>query len=67
LTALPEAIGRVPLTRLRLQGTLITRLPASLATPAGDLRIFLSRGARAVLEASSAEVLGGARGRVVFE
>lgn len=67
LTGLPEAIGRVPLTRLRLQGTLITRLPASLATPAGDLRIFLSRGARAVLEASSAEVLAALGGRVVFE
>lgn len=67
LAALPEAIGRVPLTRLRLQETAITRLPASLATPAGDLRIFLPRGQRAAIEASSAEVLAGLGGRYCFE
>jgi len=67
LTGLPEGLGRVPLTRLRLQGSAITRLPASLATPAGDLRIFLSRGQRAALLESSGSVLAALGGRVVFE
>lgn len=67
LTALPEAIGLLPLTRLRLQKTAITRLPASLAAPAGELRIFLPRDQRAAIEASSAEVLARLGGRVVFE
>ena len=67
LAALPEAIGTVPLTRIRLQNTLITRLPASLATPAGDLRIFLPRDQRAAIEASSAEVLAALGDRYCFE
>lgn len=67
LAALPEAIGQVPLTRLRLQNTPLTRLPDSLATPAGDLRIYLPREQRAVIEASSAAVLRALGGRVVFE
>ena len=67
LAALPEGIGRVPLTRLRLQRTRITRLPESLATPAGDLRIFLPRDQRAAIEASSAGVLAALGKRAVFE
>lgn len=67
LAALPEAIGQVPLQRLRLQNTLITRLPESLATPAGDLRIYLPREQRSVIEANSAAVLRALSGRVVFE
>lgn len=67
LTELPEAIGRVPLTRLRLQRTAIVRLPESLATPAGDLRIYLPRDQQVAIEASSAGVLAALGGRVVFE
>lgn len=67
LERLPEAIGQVPLTRLRLQNTPITRLPDSLATPAGDLRIYLPREQRAAIEASSAAVLRALDRRAVFE
>jgi len=67
LQALPEAIGRVPLQRIRLQGTAITRLPESLATPAGDLRIHLPREHRAALEASSRAVLAALGHRYTFE
>lgn len=67
ITALPEAIGALPLTRLRLQRSAIARLPASLATPAGDLRIYLPSEQRATLEASSADVLAALGRRVSFE
>lgn len=67
LVALPEAIGALPLTRLRLQHTAITRLPASLAAPAGDLRIYLPREQRAAIEAASADVLAALGSRASFE
>lgn len=67
LVGLPEGIGRVPLTRLRLQRTRISRLPESLATPAGELRMFLPREQRAAIEASSGRVLAALGKRVVFE
>ena len=67
IESLPESIGRAPLQRLRLQQTAITRLPASLATPAGDLRIFLPREHRAAIEASSAAVLNALGSRARFE
>jgi len=67
LQALPEAIGRVPLQRLRLQDSQITRLPESLASPAGDLRIHLPREHRAAIEASSRAVLAALGHRFTFE
>jgi Leucine-rich repeat (LRR) protein len=67
LTSLPEAIGEVPLTRLRLQNTLLKRLPESLATPAGDLRIYLPREQRDVIEFNSAAVLRALGSRALFE
>jgi len=67
LESLPESIGRAPLQRLRLQQTAITRLPVSLATPAGDLRVFLPREHRAAIEASSAAVLNALGSRARFE
>lgn len=67
LASLPEAIGEVPLTRLRLQNTLITRLPDSLATPAGDLRVYLPREQRDVITLNSAAVLRALGSRAVFE
>jgi len=70
IEALPESIGQVPLQRLRLQETAITRLPDSLATPdgpAGDLRIFLPREHRDAIEASSAAVLRALGSRARFE
>ena len=67
IAELPEAIGRLGLTRLRLQGTRVTRLPDSLAAPAGDLRVYLPRDRRAAIEASSAHVLAALGKRCVFE
>jgi leucine-rich repeat protein SHOC2 len=67
IVELPEAIGRLGLARLRLQGTRISRLPDSLAAPAGDLRVYLPRDQRAALEASSAHVLAALGRRCVFE
>lgn len=67
VTELPEAIGSLRLNRLRLQRTAITRLPASLARPAGDLRIHLSRAQRAAIAASSGDVMAALGDRVVFE
>ena len=67
LETLPESIGRAPLQRLRLQQTAITRLPDSLATPAGDLRIFLPREHRAAIEASSPAVINALGSRARFE
>lgn len=67
LAALPEAIGELPLTLLRLQQTAITRLPASLAAPAGELRVFLPREQRPAIEASSADVLAALGPRARFE
>jgi Leucine-rich repeat (LRR) protein len=67
LVTLPEAIGLVPLTRLRLQNTLLKRLPESLATPAGDLRMYLPREQRDVIEMTSMPVLRALGSRVVFE
>lgn len=67
LSELPEAIGRLALTRLRLQHTQISRLPDSLATPAGDLKIYLPRERCAAIVASSGPVLKALGKRVVFE
>lgn len=67
LEALPEALGQAPLQHVRLQGTVITRLPASFAQLAGDLRIFLPREQRAAIEASSASVLAALGSRARFE
>lgn len=61
LEALPADLGRLALTRLQLQQTRISRLPDSLATPAGDLRIHLPREQRAAIEASSRHVLAALR------
>lgn len=67
LEELPEDIGALRLTRLRLQQTRISRLPDSLARAAGDLRVFLSRDRRAVLDSSSRAVLEALGNRVVYE
>lgn len=67
LTALPDAIGGLPLTLLRLQSTRLTRLPASLAVAAGDLRVFLPRAQQAAITAASAEVLAALGPRARFE
>jgi Leucine-rich repeat (LRR) protein len=68
LESLPEATGALPLTRLRLQHTAITHLPASLAAPAAsDLRVYLPRAQQAAIEASSADVLAALGPRVRFE
>jgi Leucine-rich repeat (LRR) protein len=67
IESLPAAIGRLGLTRLSLQRTHLRRLPDSLATPAGDLRVHLSRDIRSTLAASSAHVLAALGKRCVFE